>query len=494
MNNNYFGRNLSSILKLVCLIFLILIGGVNIPSLSQEVPTERVNIDSLIAELDNITNDSSLRPCFMGIKIASLSDGRTLYESNSEKLFHPASNMKLLTTAAAINLLASDFRLNTEVYTDGVIEGKTLRGNLCVKGSGDPLFTIDDLDSLVVRLNQLGIHSISGDLVGDISVFDSLYWGHGWMWDDEPAADEAFITPLSINRNAVDVYVTPGKILGDPLSYSLEAPSSYFKIINNGITSLDTVLPECEVKRIRSENILLISGRMAPNQDTTKFTLSIWKPELYFLEQFSKKLSDQNITLNGSIRVGTIIRNKELANLSHPIDSILHRANKLSDNLAAENLLKTISGQFTESSYSSTEGLKVIKDFLYQQGIDTAKMILADGSGVSMYNAISPEVVVSLLMNQYRKRDTFPRFYESLSIAGVDGTLKNRMRGTAAEGNVHAKTGTLTGTSTISGYVSDTDGVLLAFSILFNHCSNEQTGLRYIQDKILILLSNSTLK
>jgi len=445
--------------------------------------------DQFITSMNNIINDSILRPCFVGIKVVELKDGKTLYEYNSDKLFHPASNMKLLTTATAINLLPQEFRFVTELYSDGVLENNTLKGNLCIKGSGDPLFSTTDIESLLIQLKLLGIKNINGDLIGDVSLFDSLYWGEGWMWDDEPAPEETFITPLSINRNSIGIYVFPSTNLGDTLSYELEEKSSYFKIINHGITSFDTLIPICNLTRIKRENTLLITGRMEPGEEKQKFTFSIWKPELYFLEQFKRRLLENQISITGNTLVGKVERKIDIASFSTSLDSVVHRVNKYSDNLAAENLLKILASLISEPPYSSKEGLRVVREFLHKNNIDTSKIMLADGSGVSMYNAVSPNAIVSLLQNQYHNNKTFTRFHQSLSIAGVDGTLRNRLRGTLAEGNVHAKTGTLTGTNAISGYINNTHKGLIAFSIIINHCPCESAIIRNIQDRILQLLA-----
>lgn len=445
---------------------------------------------SLKAQIDSILKDSLLDHCFFGIKIISLDDGKVLYELNSSKLFHPASNMKLLTSAAAINTLKHNYQFKTKLFTDGKLVNGVLHGNLYIIGSGDPLLETNDLDSLFFLLSFQGIKKITGDIVGDVSRFDTIYWGKGWMWDDEPESYSAFITPLTVNGNSIKIFVSPSKIIGYPLSIQTEPVTSFIELLNLGTTTNDTLIPLCQVTRQRGTNKIIINGRLSPDDETKEFNLSIWRPEFYFLTLLKERLKLNGVIVDGNIKLDSIRHSRKgsifLSEISHPIDSVLHQINKNSDNLAAENLLKTIAAENLGSPGSAENGLLLIKKYLAIEGIDTSKMILADGSGVSWYNAISPDAIVQILQKQYEKKATFKRFYESLAIAGVDGTLKNRMKGIQ---NVYAKTGSLSGVSNLSGYVRTVDGKLLAFSILCNHFPGEGKILKEMQDNLIKLLT-----
>jgi len=453
-----------------------------------------VPVASILAEMDRILNDSIFSDCFIGVKIIQLPDGNILYKRNSHKLFHPASNLKLLTSAAAINVFKTDFHFRTKVYTDHNISNGILHGNLYIKGSGDPLVTIGDLDSLASLIKTKGITTIKGDIIGDISYFDSVYWGRGWMWDDEPSAYYPFISPLSVNDNSVKIFIKPGHKIGDTVSITAEPISSYYEISNNGMVSTDSLFPDLFVTRQRDGNKIIVNGKMSPNDLIKEFSISLWKPELAFLHLLREHLNLDSINVNGKVRLGQIQGKIQLAEISRPIDSVIHRMNKVSDNLAAENILKVLGAEKYGTPGTSLNGLMVLKEYLYGLDIDTSKIILADGSGVSWYNEISPHVITKLMQHQYKNKATFQRFYESLAIAGVDGTLKNRMRNTQAANNVRAKTGSLNGVSGISGYVTTANGKMLAFSILCNHYSGEIGKLRDAQDKILELLAKSKIK
>ncbi|MBI1808100.1 MAG: D-alanyl-D-alanine carboxypeptidase/D-alanyl-D-alanine-endopeptidase [Ignavibacteria bacterium] len=444
-------------------------------------------------QIGAILHDTLLSPCFIGIKIVSLQDGRTLYEQNGEKLFHPGSNLKLFTTSAAANVLGPDYKGRTRISTDGTLSERVLSGNLLVKGFGDPLIKTDDLDSMAVEIANYGIRSIQGDLVGDVSYFDSLVWGHGWMWDDEPESDEAFITPLTVNANAITVMVKGGSKAEDTPTVSLQPQTSYVSILNQAVTSSDTVIPPLRVSRTKGNNKIIIEGRIPPDSQPKEFSLSVFKPEMYFLHLLKERLTFHGITVKGTLRIDSTRGRLTIDEVTHPIDSILHQVNKSSDNIAAENLLKILAVEKRGAPGTAMKGITILKEYLVSEGIDTTNMMIADGSGVSWYSAVSPNTIVQLLQKQYQHKIIFDRFLASLPIAGVDGTLKNRMKGANAAGNVRAKTGTLTGVSAISGYVTSADGKLLAFSILCNHYPREIAALRSAQDRILELLAGTSI-
>ncbi|HEY6192148.1 MAG TPA: D-alanyl-D-alanine carboxypeptidase/D-alanyl-D-alanine-endopeptidase [Bacteroidota bacterium] len=472
---------------------LILSSCSSVPPAREEppVPVKLPPARTLQSQLDALLGDTLLAPCLIGVEIRSLENGKTLYRHNTGNLFHPASNMKLLTTAVALRLLGPGYKFRTSVLSPSPIHNGILAGDLVIRGSGDPLLRSSDLDSLASLVRECGIDSITGNLVGDVSYFDTLSWGAGWMWDDEPDADEAFFTPLTVNSNAIEVLVRPGRRSGEPAGFTLEPPTATLRVRNSSITSPDTLIPPLQVTRRRGDNTILVEGRIEPHSAEAHFDLSVWKPEFHFLELFREKLSEHGVSLRGPVRIDIGAGGVQLAEFSHPIDSVLHQINKLSDNLGAENLLKTMAAEESHEAGSSAHGLSIMKSALATMGIDTAKMILADGSGVSWYNAISPAAIVQLLKSVYEDRDRFERYYESLPVGGVDGTLKNRMKGTPASGNVHAKTGSLTGASSLSGYVTSADGKLLAFSILCNHFPGRISILREVQDKIVELLAGS---
>lgn len=447
--------------------------------------------DTLHRYIDRMIDDSTFSPCFIGIKIVSVNDGRILYERNAEKLFHPASNTKLFTTATALHILDSKFRCKTEFSIEGKIVKHILRGNFVLKGFGDPLFTTDDLDSIVNLVKKKGITTIRGNLIGNESYFDDVPWGRGWMWDDEPDPDEAFISPLTINDNAIDVIVSPGQQKGMQPSIQYKPQTSQCRTINNGETTNDTSIPPLHVTRKRGENTFEITGRIEPGSLPQKFSFSVYQPSMFTLRLLKERLQINGITVTGSLLLDSTTSSETHGmEFSHPIDSIIHRINKESDNIAAENILKILGAEYFHTIGSTESGLQAVREYLDHVGIDTSAITLVDGSGVSLYNAVTPNTIVGLLMKQHQNQRTFNRFYESLPVAGTDGTLRYRMRGTTAEGNVHAKTGSLTGVSALSGYATTKSGTLLAFSFLAEYFPKDIGLLRNLQDRVLEFLTS----
>ena len=449
------------------------------------------SLDTLQRYIDRMLDDSTFSPCFFGIKIVSVNNGRILYDRNPEKLFHPASNTKLFTTATALHLFDSKFRCKTKFSFDGKIIKHILRGNFVLKGFGDPLFTTDDLDSIVTVVKKMGITTIKGNLIGNESYFDDVPWGRGWMWDDEPDPDEAFISPLTMNDNAIDMIISSGQQKGMPPSIQFKPQTSQCRIINNGVTSNDTSIPPLHVTRKRGENTFEITGRLEPRSLPQKFSFSVYQPSMFTLRLLKERLQINGITVTGSLLLdSTTSSAPHGVEFSHSIDSVIHRINKESDNIAAENILKILGAEYFHTTGSTESGLRVVREYLDHEGIDTSAITLVDGSGVSLYNAVTPNAIVGLLVKQHQNQRTFNRFYESLPIAGIDGTLHSRMRGTPAEGNVHAKTGSLTGVSALSGYATTKSGTLLAFSFLAEYLPKDIGTLRNLQDRMLEFLTS----
>lgn len=451
--------------------------------------TDPSRLVTLRQSIDAVLNDTILSSSFIGVKIVRAETGEVLYSRDSHKLFHPASNMKVLTTSTAIAELPFDFMVKTMAYADERLEDGVLAGNLYVKGFGDGMFDSEDMDSLAGLIVEHGIGIIAGDVVGDASYFDDLYWGSGWMWDDEPESYEAFISPLTVNANSIAFHVLPGSSNGEPARVIVDPPVGFYEIVNTAITSTDTMLPEVKVTRPKRENVFQITGAIHPLEDTVHFYLSAWQPEMYFLNLLKESLERRGVVIHGTLRVDTVRGAMKLAEIAHPIDSLIRQINKISDNLATENLLKIIGAERRGLPGTSVKGLDVMKQYFSQIGIDTTALILADGSGVSFYNCISPDMMVHLLRTMHSDSIAFGRLVQSFPIAGVDGTLRNRMKGTRAAGNVQAKTGTITGVSALSGFVETRDGRLLTFSIMNNHFPGEIRVLREIQNKIMEILA-----
>jgi D-alanyl-D-alanine carboxypeptidase/D-alanyl-D-alanine-endopeptidase (penicillin-binding protein 4) len=217
--------------------------------------------------------------------------------------------------------------------------------------------------------------------------------------------------------------------------------------------------------------------------------LNIWQPERYLLTLLAERLQSRGLKVK-EIQIDTVPASAEpLTHFSHSLDSAVTFLNKESDNMTAENILKTLSAERNGQPGNATAGTSLEMRYLASLGIDTTRTSMADGSGLSRYNLTSPNIIIRLLTDMYNRKETFETFYNSLPVAGVDGTIASRMKGTLAQGNLRAKTGTLSGVTSLSGYVRTADGELLAFSILMNNFASGSRPYRQVQDRIGVILS-----
>ncbi|MEO8167942.1 MAG: D-alanyl-D-alanine carboxypeptidase/D-alanyl-D-alanine-endopeptidase, partial [bacterium] len=428
---------------------------------SSAYPTIKTKIDSLIP-------DSLFPPGHIGVKVVSLKTKEVLYDLNSQFLFNPASNQKLYTSAAALEKLGESFQLSTVASIDST------SNTIYIKGFGDAVFSTADLDSLAKMVWRKLPVGRTWRVAGDVSYFDNEYWGYGWNWDDEPEYYQMFLTPLILNGNAIRLVAKPGRLPGDSLLVYTEPSTSFVTLENRGRTVMDSITTPVKLWRKWRErlNVLTIDGDLKLRDTTGEhYDLSLWQPERYTVQVFAELLRKTGVIVYETA-IDTVSRGAfEVARFSHPLDSVVTYMNKESDNLAAESFLKILGAEKKGGVGSAEAGAMVVREFLSENGIDTTKLRVVDGSGLSRMDLTSPDATIRLLETMYRSRH-FEAYLHSLPIAGVDGTIKNRMRRTPAQGNLRAKTGTLSSVTALSGYVQSADGEWLALSVMMMNYTN----------------------
>ncbi|MDZ7624567.1 MAG: D-alanyl-D-alanine carboxypeptidase/D-alanyl-D-alanine-endopeptidase [Ignavibacteriaceae bacterium] len=462
----------------------------NLPDGSQ-VHNPKSAISNLVSGIEKIINDPFFEKTTIAIDIFDLTDSISLFQKNEKLLLRPASNMKLLTTAAALINLGEYYSFRTDLYHTGVIESDTLFGDVFVVGGFDPDFTTEDLDSLVRVIKSLGIKYITGGVYGDISKKDSMYWGRGWMWDDDPEPSAPYLSALNINDNSVEVFVE-GSEVGSPAKVTLIPSTEFVKVENNSVTVAEGNAGDFLITRdwVNRKNTILVNGKVSKTElnisSENKSKVNLLYPERYFLTLFKEHLELGGIYIDKPIDIKQLDKNSVyLATIYRAIDTVLSVVNKDSDNLSAEMLLYAMAYNDSGAPAAANDGLAAVKRFIDSIGLISDDYSFADGSGVSHYNLVSAELILKTLKYfYYERKDLFPLFYNSLAVAGVDGTLKNRMKNTAAQNNVHAKTGTLNGVSNLSGYVTAKNGHLLAFSIMIQNFVEEYSKARSFQNRI----------
>ncbi len=446
-------------------------------------------------DLDKIINDKFFEQSQIAIEIFDLTEGKSLYSHNNKLLLHPASNMKLLTSAAGLVFLGPEYEFTTTLYFNGVAEGVTLFGDLYIVGGLDPDLSSSDLDALVQAVNSFEKRFVIENIYADISIKDSLYWGSGWMWDDHPDPGVPLLSALNINDNAIEVFVTGDKV-GLRGIVSLNPETKYVQVENLSVTVPSNVPNDLNITRdwYNNKNTIIIEGTVRRGEiiDSSEHTekLNLLEPEKYFLTLFKELLEKEKIFSYGELDIKTLPDGSiYLAERNHSLVNVLTNLNKESDNLNAEMILYALALKDSSAPAVAKNGIEIIKNLIDSVGLDPDDYSLADGSGVSRYNLVSTELLIELLKYMYNHSDFYP-YYNSLSIAGVDGTLEKRMKNTKAENNVHAKTGTLAGVSSLSGYVSANNGNLITFSIMMQNFVENESVARSFQDKICELLAN----
>ncbi len=445
----------------------------------QETVLKQNGIDSLL------TSDF-FKSSQAAISVYDLTENESIYQHNEKLLLRPASNQKILTTGAAYLFLGDDYNFKTSVYHTGEIKDSLCNGDIYIVGGFDPDFKSTDLDSLVRKIKLFGINGITGNIYADVSAMDSLFWGEGWMWDDDPESFAAYLTPLTINKNSVRVVTRPNSV-GKPVIAEL-IPSTNSFMLENSSTTVDTGKTTLKVTRdwINRKNKILISGNLLKSAKPDTVSLNVFNPAFYFLNLMRESFERNGILFSG--KVDTLKLNKNaviISSYERSIDPVIVNTNKTSDNLSAELLLRALSLSLANKHASAKKGIVMVDSLITLAGLSPKDYIIVDGSGLSFYDLLSAELLTKVLKYFYYKRPIiFKKLFNSFPISGYDGTLKNRMKEASTYKHVFAKTGSLRGVSNLSGYLMSRNDHLIAFSILIQNYSGSSNQARAIQDNI----------
>ena len=453
--------------------------------------------------LQAILNQPTLRPMTIGLKVVSLATGDTLFAHRSAGLFHPASNTKLFTAVSALRILGPDYRFLTTIFADPDlgIRGDTLSTNLYLYGRGDPFFSTDDLDRLAGTIAAFHPVVIAGDVILDDSYFDTVPLGEGWMWDDVQYGYSAQLSAMTINSNCVQVKIMPGDAVGAPVAVRI-SPSTAYLTFDVKATTMSAGSESIAPLRVQRHwqarrNIITITGALPLGAGERLFIRTVEEPGLYAALLLKEQLHARGVYVTGRVRRGkTPYRARALAtHKSEPLTTTVTKMLKDSDNLSAELLIKTMGQHLSGETGTTRGGLRAVRHVLTEYvGLDTLSYRFADGSGLSFYNLVTPDQTIALLAAAYQDTTLRTSLMEALPIAGMDGTLKNRMKGTEAEGILRAKTGTLSGASCLSGFVYTQDGEPLVFSIMMNNYVGSSATARRAQDEIGAVLAGFSRK
>ncbi|WP_375474198.1 D-alanyl-D-alanine carboxypeptidase/D-alanyl-D-alanine-endopeptidase [uncultured Nostoc sp.] len=446
--------------------------------------TKSICSSQLGTAIDAVIN----RPLFSrgrwGILIQPLSTGPTLYSRDAQKYFTPASNLKLLTTAAALQKLGANFRIRTSIYQNG-------NGVLRVVGRGDPSLSDTQLQILAQQLKQKGITQIQR-LIADDSYIQGDIVNPTWQWEDVQSSDGAPVSSFILNQNIFSFKLVP-QAVGKSLQVVWIDPgeAKQWRIINQSVTVPQNQPSYVNVTRELSGTVLQIQGQLTTNSEPSLIDLPVVAPNYYFLRRFRTALATEKITLGQTLVVNGGVNQEEIAFVeSPPLAELLMETLQNSNNLYAEALLRALAVKKIrlKNQTSADVGLEVVKASLTKLGVDPANYILVDGSGLSRRNLVTPEAFVQILRGMAKTPAAYI-YRASLPVAGKSGTLKGRFQDTPAEGIVQAKTGTLTGVVSLSGYLNAPKYEPLVFSIIVNQSDQSATVIRQAIDEVVVLLT-----
>jgi len=463
--------------------------------------TNNPALATLHRDVDAILGDASLSRGYWGVLVKSLKTGDTLYELNARKLFIPASNMKVVTLAAAAERLGWDFTYQTQLLAAGRIAEGRLDGDLVVVGSGDPSIVTADgvsermFDDWAAKLSAAGVRTVTGRVIGDDNAFDDEELGFGWSWDDLPEDYAAGISALQFNENAVRLTVGPAAKVGDFAAVSLTPPGSGLRVDSEVRTAAADTPARIAATRLPGSDRLVLRGSIPLGSTPSTRLVSVDNATRFFVNLLRSGLIARGIDVRGPAvdiddiadapsRTGAMT---VASQRSAPLSQLAVRLMKISQNLYAETFLKSVGAAAGTPSFAA--GRTAVQSTLQTWGVEASDLIDRDGSGLSRYDFVSPAALVTILTHIHgddRLRDPFAA---TLPIAGRDGSLSNRMKATRADNNARAKTGSMTGVRTLSGYVTSADGEPLVFAIMANNFETPPDVVNKATDAIVVKLA-----
>jgi D-alanyl-D-alanine carboxypeptidase/D-alanyl-D-alanine-endopeptidase (penicillin-binding protein 4) len=476
----------------------VLIAGVVVLT-APAVPARASAPGDLPSDLDAILADARLDGAAVGVVVRDARTGAVKYSRGATTSVLPASNLKIYTSSAALSLLGTGYRFHTDVLARKV-SGSSVKGDLYLKGTGDPTMRAAEYDRLAAQVAAKGIKRVEGDLVADDTWFDDVRTPSHWDPTDLQYYYAAPISALNVAPNddfdtgSINVTIAPGEE-GEPVRVGLAPATDVVKIDNRTVTRAAGTPSTLSINRAVGSDTIVVSGSYPVSGSSFTSLRTVRQPTMYAADVFRKALTAHGVQVKGTTERGrTPARAARIASrASMPLSRLMVPFLKLSNNMIAEILVKAI-GRKAKGQGRWDAGLPVIERYARTLGVPSARLEMADGSGLSRLDRTTA-ADVSTALKRVQKARWFPIWYRALPIAGdpdrmTGGTLTSRMRGTPAAGNVHAKTGTLTGATALSGYVKDPSGHRLVFSLILNGYAGGAP--KDIEDKIAVRLAGGT--
>lgn len=467
-----------------------------VPGSLAPVPA-RGEREALRRVIDSILAAPETRNARWGVLIVDPERGDTLYSRDAGKLFVPASNMKIVTSAVALDALGPEFRFQTPLVARGEIRESTLDGDLLVIGRGDPSVSDNIAGDAMLPLRAVadslwnrGIRQVRGSVLPFGNAFPDANAGFGWSWEDLEAAYGAAVDELLFNEGFSEIHVRGGERPGDPPHVRTEPARTFPRLrIQTATVARGTgrdSLAQLDALKDTVRGDVVLSGTIPPG-DTAVLEVTHRDPTEAYLAALREALTDRGITVGDSATQPAARFDTLVVLQSPPLSQILAAFMKPSQNQIGEMLFKSVALHRTDTG-SARVARRVVSERLRAWGAESDGFLVWDGSGLSRRDYVSPETLVRVL-DAMRRSPMFQVYFDAFPVAGVDGTLRGRMRSTMGEANVRGKTGTLGNVRSLSGYVTTTSGRMLIFSVLCNNYLVPTDYVTRVQDTIAIRLS-----
>ena len=466
---------------------------------SSPPSTHHVLAYKLTALLENTETDQALWAMF----VRSLDSGDVLFAHHGDRLLMPASAMKIITLAVAAEQLGWDYSYETRLLSSGEVVDGVLRGDLIVRGTGDPTINasagngMPTFDAWAATLLDAGITAIDGRVIGDDDLVEDAAPGYGWSWDDLPYG---YATPggaLQHHDNVAVLRVYPGSVAGEAAVIEIGPQASGVRVMNQ----VETVSADGETEltfQWMPDGTLKVIGAVPASAPPVYRTASVQNPTVFFVRGLKHTLTMWGIDVFGdavdvddvdAAVVGDAIR-VLASHRSPPLSDIAGTLMRVSQNYYAETLLRTLDQDRRPRTASA--GRDVMREVLASWGVEPSGVVVADGSGLSRYNYVTARTLVDVLQRMHDDPRHASPFLAALPVAARSGTLATRLRGTAAEGNVRAKTGSMSNVCALSGYVTSGDGEVLAFAVMANNFPGPAGPILSVIDRLVEQLALST--
>jgi serine-type D-Ala-D-Ala carboxypeptidase/endopeptidase (penicillin-binding protein 4) len=454
--------------------------------------------------IQHLAGDDVMRRGQTGICVMDVQSGQMLGSFNSSMSLIPASNMKIVTTAAGLKMLGCDFTFRTDLQYDGDIKDSILHGNIIIKGYGDPTLGSPLMDSIVridgllsffsAKIKALGIKKVQGRVIGDGSAFEKATATQTWLWEDLGNYYGAGPSGLNFHENLYKLNFTQNPSVGSPPSLSGIYPHVPDFMLYNEVTSAASSDDDAYIYSSPYARVGVVRGTIPAGSNSFSINGSLPDPPYFAAWHLRKTLMDDGIDVTDSAATQIWFENRGVPLPSRKtfftwrsptLETIVNRTNQESVNLYCEAILRTIA--FQQTGYGSNEkGTELVTKFWQSKGVDTEGLFMQDGSGLSPRNGITPYQLTSMLRTVALDSQWFKPFYKSLPEAGHSGTMKNMFKGyPSVIGRIRAKSGTISRVRAYSGYATATDGRLIAFSVVLNNFTCSQTEIRKRLEKFM---------